>query len=214
MIAVMRVNYEELMQKLGVGYELSPYETRPWFVYSEEKGITCSAEVRAGPGLSDLEAEIQFLYDEGCEPVIEAPQKEEEDPDAYRYKKFYEEEEEEDESGKTEGEGGGAGSHGMIPEGPQQIFLMRIVPAKDSLWKPVSMTVKGKDFVNTIAEWEEKGCDFFRTCIEALQMDELPDIDELIESELTESKGGRGKRGKIGKKSPTIKPASLLGMKP
>lgn len=60
----MRVELKELMEKLGVDYILSAYETRPWFLYDAEKGITCSAEVRMGPGEEDVQAEIQFLHDE------------------------------------------------------------------------------------------------------------------------------------------------------
>jgi hypothetical protein len=60
----MRVSYKELMDNLAVGYILSAYETKPWFVYDAERGISCSAEVRIGPGVEDVEAEIQFLHDE------------------------------------------------------------------------------------------------------------------------------------------------------
>ena len=61
----MRVEYKDLMEKLGVGRELMPYETQPWYVYDADKGITCSAEVRVGPGATDVELEIQFLHDDG-----------------------------------------------------------------------------------------------------------------------------------------------------
>lgn len=60
----MRIPLKDLLQKLGVNRVLSAYETHPWFLYDEDKAITCSAEVRMGPGLADLEAEIQFLYDD------------------------------------------------------------------------------------------------------------------------------------------------------
>jgi hypothetical protein len=42
----MRVDLKTLLDKLGVGYVMSPYETCPWSAYDGEKGITCSAEVR------------------------------------------------------------------------------------------------------------------------------------------------------------------------
>lgn len=51
------------MERLGVGHILSAYETRPWFLYDEEQMISCSAEVRIGPGMQDVEAEIQFLHE-------------------------------------------------------------------------------------------------------------------------------------------------------
>lgn len=164
----MRVEYKELMEQLGVGHILSAYETRPWFLYDEEKNISCSAEVRAGPGCADIEAEIQFLHDdEGSDPV-------------------------------------------------EQIMLLRALPLRDGMWSPKVLFVRGEDYVNKVYDWEGRGCNFFRACIAALQMGELPDIDELLEEELGDDdsgKGGRRRRGKIGKKSPSINAANLLGMK-
>lgn len=172
----MRVDYKELMEKLGVGHELAPYETRPWFLYDSEKGISCSAEVRIGPGADDVELEIQFLHDE---------------EDA-RY--------DDDEN------------YG----GPEQIMMMRFLPSKEQIWAEKIMLVKGKDYANQIHNWGERGCEFFCNCIGALQMGEMPDIDEMIEKDLTDSKGGRGgRRGRVGKKGFKMdqKPATGMGMK-
>ncbi len=161
----MRVEYKELMEKLGVGYELSPYETRPWFLYDEDKSLTCSAEVRIGPGAEDVEVEIQFLHDE------------------------------------NDGEDSETAFGGDGVTRTEQILLMRFVPSKDQIWAENLMFVKGENYNNKIHDWGARGCDFFVACISALQMSELPDIDELIESELTDSKGGRsGRRGRVGKK--------------
>ncbi len=155
----MRVEYKELMEKLGVGHELSPYETRPWFLYDEEKGITCSAEVRVGPGAEDVELEIQFLHDE------ETASDDDEHCD------------------------------------PEQVMMMRFLPTKDQIWCESIMLLKGEDYKNKIHNWGERGCEFFCLFIGALQMGELPDIDELISEHLTDSKGGgRGRRGRVGKK--------------
>ncbi len=63
----MRVPLNKLLERLGVGYVLSPYETCPWVLYDETRKITCSAEVRMGTDGRDIEAEIQFLYDEDDE---------------------------------------------------------------------------------------------------------------------------------------------------
>jgi hypothetical protein len=68
----MRVALNKLLEKLGVGRVLSPYEAQPWFHYDAEKGITCSAEVRMGPGGQDLEAEIQYMADEKGEGDTES----------------------------------------------------------------------------------------------------------------------------------------------
>lgn len=51
------------MDRLGVGTELSAYETCPWSVFDDEKGMSCSAEVRMGPDADELEAELQMMYD-------------------------------------------------------------------------------------------------------------------------------------------------------
>lgn len=192
----MRIELKKLMEQLGVGHTLSPYETRPWFLYDESRGITCSAEVRMGPTGDDVEAEIQFLYDEGREPEKESGGKE-------------------DQSGAAGSATGGTagGNGGTFAGGPRQIMYMRAEPA-DNLWTPKMLRVKGEDFVNKIYDWEGKGCNFFRSCIEALQMSELPNIDELMDKELDDDDGfGGGRRGRIGRKAPKIKPAQLLGMK-
>ncbi|HIF25275.1 MAG TPA: hypothetical protein EYG18_09580 [Micavibrio sp.] len=59
----MKISYKDLMDKLGVGYEMGPYETYPWSAYDDARGITCSAEVRVGPEGAEVEAEIQMMYD-------------------------------------------------------------------------------------------------------------------------------------------------------
>lgn len=59
----MQVNINELMDKLGVGRVLAPYETQPWSFCDSEKGQTCSAEVRMGLDGDEIEAEAQMMYD-------------------------------------------------------------------------------------------------------------------------------------------------------
>jgi len=68
----MKVNYRNLMNKLGVGRPLNVYETQPWLMYDDEKALTCEGEVRCNHDQSEIEAEIQFIYDtppEGSFPV-------------------------------------------------------------------------------------------------------------------------------------------------
>lgn len=165
----MRLEIKKILEKLGVHKPLLAYETHPWFHYDEEKGITCSAEVRMGPGAQDAEAEIQFLYDEP------------------------------EEHDKTN---------------PEQIMLMRIKPVTEYLWSPHFLKIRGEDYVNKIGKWEEKACELFKSCIQSLQMGELPNIDELIEKEMADDSDGRGgRRGRIGRKSPKVKPQALMGIK-
>ena len=59
----MRAELKELMDRLGVGYILSPYETCPWSAYDVDKGVTASAEVRMNNEGSEVEAELQFMHD-------------------------------------------------------------------------------------------------------------------------------------------------------
>lgn len=177
----MRVPLKALCDKLGVGRALSPYETQPWAHADEDRALTCSAEVRMGPDLADLEAEIQMLR-----------------------------EEEEDESGEGEGEGG---SGGPPPGVPEQVMILHAKPATGE-WEVKVLTVKGQDYVHKFSEWDEKGCNFFRACVKALEREEIPDIDKLIAEELSDDDFfGSGRRGKVGRKSPKANPAALLGMK-
>ncbi len=69
----MRASLKELMDKLGVGYELSLYETCPWSAYDANNGVTAMAEVRMNNEGNEVEAEIQFLYDntEDGKPPVE-----------------------------------------------------------------------------------------------------------------------------------------------
>jgi hypothetical protein len=59
----MRARLKDFMDQMGVGVILEPYGTRPWVVYDSENLRTCNAEVRMGPDLEELEAEIQVAYD-------------------------------------------------------------------------------------------------------------------------------------------------------
>ena len=175
----MRIEFKKLMEKLGVNRELAPYETHPWMHYDEEKGLTCSAEVRMGPGAADLEAEIQFLTD----------------PDRLS---------EDDEDDESDGSNSGT----------EQIMFMRAEPVMEGKWSPKDLRVKGEDYVNKFHDWEGKGCDFFRACVESIQMGDVPEIEELIEKKLQDDSGfGGGSSGRIGRKSPKVKPGALLGMK-
>ncbi len=194
----MREPLDKFMEDLGVGRILSPYETQPWMHYDEEQGISCSAEVRMGPGGDDVEAEIQFLYDDPDEIEQQIRDTESEDED-----------DDDEEDGDKEPQ-----IKRIIIDGREQVMIMKLLPVVDDKWSPKTLTVRGKDFANKLGDWEKKGCDFFRACVEALNMGELPDIDELMEEQLRDdSFFGGGRRGRVGRKSPKIKPAQLMGMK-
>lgn len=191
----MRVPLKELLEKLNVDRELYPYETQPWVHYDEDEGITCSAEVRMGPGGVDVEAEIQFLYDEETEvPELFVAQDEEalaklppEDRPAPKP---------------------------LIINNRMQVMLMHGEPIKDDMWGPQSLVIKGINYTNAMHDWEGKGCSFFAQCVQAINMGEIPDIDALIEKEMQDDSRGGGRRGRIGRKGMKLKQDNPhMGMK-
>jgi len=194
----LRVGLEELLEKLGVSYILSPYETMPWVHYDEAKQMTCSAEVRMGQTQEDIEAEIQLLRDDDAEDEEEGDgdsgvgSMEIADPDEEKSK----------------------GANLVPPGGRKQVLWMRADAAVQDQWGPKLLRINDKSYVNEFHDWETKGCDFFRATIESLQMGEIPDFDDLIDDKMKDdSLYGGGRRGRIGRKSPNIKPGQLLGMK-
>lgn len=59
----MKLSFRELMDRLGVGRPMSAYETQPWVYVDSEEGITASAEVRMNGDGDEIEAELQFMYE-------------------------------------------------------------------------------------------------------------------------------------------------------
>ena len=95
----------------------------------------------------------------------------------------------------------------------EQILWMRLEPTSDNKWSIKTLRIKGKNYVNEFHGWEEKSCQFFRSCVEAIQMGELPDFDVLIEENMQDDSRTGGRTGRVGRKSPKIKPGQLMGMK-
>lgn len=202
------------MEKLGVDHVLTPYETQPWMYYDEAQGITCSAEVRMGTRGDDVEAEVQFIKDEGEEGDSEgeggggsAPPPPPPPPEGEVAKDPFT-------GAPLEVPDEGPPVLSLLKPGkPYQVMFMRILPMTEKEWTTKKFLVKAKSYENDFHGWEEKGCDFFRACIEAMQMGEIPDIEALIDSTLHDGSWGGSRRGRVGRKSPKIKPAQLLGLK-
>ena len=185
----MREPIDKILQKLAVTGGMHPYETRPWFYSDDVRGYSCSAEVRMGSGGKDVEAEIQLLREEV----------EQEDGEAT-------------DGGSTDTSG--AGGVTLEPGGYKQILWMRVEPATDSLWSVKGLRVMEKSYVNEFHDWEAKGCQFFRSCIESIQMGEMPEFESLVKENMKDdTSGANGSRGRIGRKSPKANPAALMGMK-
>lgn len=160
----MKLTRKELMDKLGVGRDLQPYETCPWVHYDEDEDINCSAEVRVEGGGDEVEAELQFVYDdppEGKPPV-------------------------------------------------EQICWINARIKTDEKFEVVKLHIRREDKAGSIYNWEEKCCNFFRACVREIKAGRLPDIDMLLEREM--SGGGRvgDKWGDGSSKSPKINAQSLL----
>lgn len=163
----MRVDLKELLDKLGVGYVLTPYETCPWSSSDAEKGVTCSAEVRMNNDGNEIEAELQMMYDspeEGKPPV------------------------------------------------EQEIWIF-CKPITGDKWSTTEFRIHGKDEVGCVYEWESKACNFFAACVQEVKMGNIPDIDAIMEKELSEHERFGGSRGGRSSKAPKIKPQALLGLK-
>jgi len=161
----MRLPLSEFLEKLGVNYMLSSYETCPWSASDNALAKTCSAEVRMNPDTTEIEAELQIFYDnpEVGKPPIE------------------------------------------------QILWLKAIIHQDK-WDVTDLRIKREDWRGKMYGWEEKCCNFFRACILELEAGRIPDIDALIEKEMSDSERFGGGRGSAGK-SPRIKPSQLLQMK-
>ena len=95
---------------------------------------------------------------------------------------------------------------------PEQIMLLRAMPVKGGEWQIERMWLKGEDYVNKIGGWDVKSCAFFKACVQAIVMGDLPDIEALIKTELADD-SRRGGSGRIGRKSPKADTAAMLGLK-
>lgn len=163
----MKVSLDELMQKLGVGHTLGPYENMPWNHYDSVGGKTCSAEVRMNPDGKEIEAELQFIYD--------SPP-----------------------PGKTQLE---------------QVVYIKCKPNNQSFWNVTDLWVRRENWQNKVYNWEEKCCNFFRACVAELARGVVPDIDTLLEREMSDKERFGGSRGGGGGKSPKIRPEQIMKMK-
>ncbi len=67
----MRAPLKNLLEKLGVGYVLTSYQTHPWSYIDHDKGQTCSGEVRMNPDENEFEVELLMMYD--TPPTGQAP---------------------------------------------------------------------------------------------------------------------------------------------
>jgi hypothetical protein len=95
----------------------------------------------------------------------------------------------------------------------EQVCFIRNKPSGEGGWDSVIFRVRGEAYGQDKYNWQEKCCDFFQLLVQSLQMNEIPDVDDLLEQAFRGRDRGADQRGGGGGKSPKIKPAALMNIK-
>lgn len=96
----------------------------------------------------------------------------------------------------------------------EQIMWMRAIPHAEK-WGPSQLRVKGIENHTAIYDWEGKCCKFFSACVQAINLEEIPDIEELIDREfrsrerMGDMRGGGGKAPKVTASDLNVKKAGF-----
>jgi hypothetical protein len=95
----------------------------------------------------------------------------------------------------------------------EQIYFLRAEPASAGQWDVKKVMIKGEVSDGQTYGYEEKSVDFFNACVQELQKDLIPDIDELLAKHMKSNERFGKKGGSGGNKSPKIKPAQVMNVK-
>lgn len=95
----------------------------------------------------------------------------------------------------------------------EQIYFLRAEPANQGKWDVKKVLIKGEADDGQTYGFEEKSVDFFNACVQELNMDKIPDFDELLKKHMKSNERFGKKGGSGGNKSPKIKPAQVMGIK-
>ncbi|HPQ50164.1 MAG: hypothetical protein KDJ26_03390 [Alphaproteobacteria bacterium] len=95
----------------------------------------------------------------------------------------------------------------------EQILWMKIKPHLKDQWDVSDLWIRRENWGGKIYNWEEKSCNFFRACVAEIEQGRIPDIDALLEREMSEKERFSGTRGGGAGKSPKIRPEQILNMK-
>jgi hypothetical protein len=95
----------------------------------------------------------------------------------------------------------------------EQICYLKATPSREGKWDVVALRIKGEPYGKDIPNWQEKSCTFFSMLVGALQGDEIPDIDELIEEAFHAKEKFYSQRQGGGGRAAKAKADQLLGMK-
>ena len=95
----------------------------------------------------------------------------------------------------------------------EQVCLIHAKPISEGQWDAVLFRVRNEPYGLDKYNWQEKCCLFFSLLVQSLQMEEVPDVDELLDEAFRGRDRGADQRGSGGGKSPKIKPAALMNIK-
>lgn len=95
----------------------------------------------------------------------------------------------------------------------EQVFTLIVKPSGADGWNIISARLKGEAVKDDLYNWRDKSCRFFRAVAQELQLDTIPDIDDLIDREFHSRERFDDQRQGGGGKSPKMKGAQLMGMK-
>ncbi len=76
-----------------------------------------------------------------------------------------------------------------------QVMWCEAKPQTQGLWAMSAAKFKGTDYQNSVFEWDEKLCRFFRAVVRALKAGKVPDLEELEKTEMGDSGVYGDKRG-------------------
>lgn len=95
----------------------------------------------------------------------------------------------------------------------EQILYMKCKPNSQTQWTTTDLWIRRENWQGKVYNWEEKSCNFFRACVAEIARGVMPDIEMLLERELSDKERFGGSRGGSGGKSPKIRPEQIMKMK-
>lgn len=91
-----------------------------------------------------------------------------------------------------------------------QVLWCEVKPQNQGLWAIQAAKFRGKDYLNSVFDWDEKLCRFFRAVVRSLNQDKVPDLDEIEKTEMSDSGVMGDRRGDGSGRNVKIKTNQLL----
>lgn len=92
----------------------------------------------------------------------------------------------------------------------EQVLWCEVKPQTQGLWSIIGAKFRGQDYMNSVYDWDEKLCRFFRAVVRSLKQDKVPDLEELEKTEMSDSGVFGDKRGDGSGRNVKIKTNQLL----